>query len=54
MKPQTEEYIEEVRWMSPQEALAKLEDSYASIALVVRHYLSNIAGKPIKESTVKK
>ncbi|GAA4355006.1 hypothetical protein GCM10023185_17450 [Hymenobacter saemangeumensis] len=46
MKPQAEEYIEEVRWMSPQEALAKLEDSYASIALVMRHYLSNIAGKP--------
>ncbi|WP_035558641.1 NUDIX hydrolase [Hymenobacter sp. IS2118] len=46
MKPQTEEYIEEVRWMSPQEALSKLEDSYASIALVVRHYLNNMAGKP--------
>ena len=49
MKPQTEEYIEEVRWMSPQEALAKLEDSYASIALVVRHYLTDLAGKPGKE-----
>ena len=48
MKPQTEEYIEEVRWMSPQEALAKLEDSYASIALIVRHYLTNMAGKPAK------
>ena len=48
MKPQTEEYIEEVRWMSPQEAWAKLEDSYASIALVVRHYLTNTAGKPAK------
>lgn len=46
MKPQAEEYIEEVRWMSPQEALAKLEDSYASIALVMRHYLANIANKP--------
>jgi hypothetical protein len=34
--------------MSPQEALAKLEDSYASIALVVRHYLNNMAGKPAK------
>ncbi len=50
MKPQTEEYIEEVRWMSPQEALAKLEDSYASIALVVRHYLTTMAGKPTKEA----
>ena len=49
MKPQTEEYIEEVRWMSPQEALAKLEESYASIALVVRYYLSTMAGKPAKE-----
>ena len=49
MKPQTEEYIEEVRWMSGQEALAKLEDSYASIALVVRHYLTTLAGKPAKE-----
>ena len=48
MKPQTEEYIEEVWWMSPQEALAKLEDSYASIALVVRHYLNTMAGKPAK------
>jgi hypothetical protein len=34
--------------MSPQEALTKLEDSYASIALVVRHYLNNMAGKPTK------
>jgi 8-oxo-dGTP pyrophosphatase MutT (NUDIX family) len=50
MKPQAEEYIEEVRWMSPQEALAKLDDSYASIALVVRHYLTNMAGKPAKET----
>jgi ADP-ribose pyrophosphatase YjhB (NUDIX family) len=48
MRPQTEEYIEEVRWMSPQDALARIEESYASIALVVRHYLSEMAGKPIK------
>ena len=47
MKPQTEEYIEEVRWMSPQEALAKLEDSYASISLVVRHYVTSLAGQPV-------
>ena len=51
MKPQTEEYIEEVRWMSPQEALAKLDDSYASIALVVRHYLVNMAGKATKKTS---
>jgi 8-oxo-dGTP pyrophosphatase MutT (NUDIX family) len=50
MRPQTEEYIEEVRWMSPQEALAKLEDSYASIALVVRHYLENVVGNPARET----
>ena len=54
MKPQAEEYIEEVRWMDPQEALAKLEaESYASIALVVRYYLANIAGKPVKTPAVK-
>ncbi|GAA4012170.1 NUDIX domain-containing protein [Hymenobacter fastidiosus] len=45
MKPQAEEYIEEVRWMNPQEALAVLDASYASIALVVRHYLGEITGK---------
>lgn len=51
MKPQAEEYIEEVRWMTPQEALAKLDDSYASIALVMRHYLSKAGGgKPSKEA----
>ena len=44
MKPQAEEYIEEVRWMTPQEALAVLPEAYASIALVVRHYLSEVAG----------
>lgn len=48
MRPQTEEYIEEVRWMSPQDALARLEESYASITLVMRHYLSEVAGKPTK------
>lgn len=44
MKPQVEESIEEVRWMTPQEALSVLPESYASIALVVRHYLSEQAG----------
>ena len=48
MKPQAEEYIEEVRWMSPQDALAKLEESYESIALVLRYYLTELAGKPEK------
>ncbi|OGX82062.1 NUDIX hydrolase [Hymenobacter coccineus] len=51
MKPQAEEYIEEVRWMTPQEALAKLDNSYASIALVVRHYLGKAnGGKSAKEA----
>jgi len=48
MKPQAEEYIEEVRWMTPQEALSVLDESYASIALVVRHYLSETAGEAVK------
>ncbi|GAB3840037.1 NUDIX hydrolase [Hymenobacter jeollabukensis] len=50
MKPQAEEYIEEVRWMQPQEALKALDESYASIALVVRHYLSEVAGQSAPES----
>jgi 8-oxo-dGTP pyrophosphatase MutT (NUDIX family) len=54
MRPQTEEYIEEVRWMSPQEALAKLEDSYASIALVVRYYLDKVVNSPAKEPSATK
>ena len=51
MKPQAEEYIEEVRWMSPQDALAKLEESYESIALVLRYYRTELAGKPEKALT---
>ncbi|AMJ66441.1 NUDIX hydrolase [Hymenobacter sp. PAMC 26628] len=51
MKPQAEEYIEEVRWMTPQEALAKLDDSYASIALVMRHYLSKAGGGKSSKET---
>ena len=54
MKPQAEEYIEEVRWMDPLEALAKLEEeSYSSIALVVRYYLAELAGKPVKAPAAK-
>jgi len=37
--------------MSPQDALARLEESYASITLVVRHYLSEMAGKPAKATS---
>ncbi|MCB2377446.1 NUDIX domain-containing protein [Hymenobacter sp. BT635] len=55
MKPQAEEYIEEVRWMTPQEALAVLDKAYASIALVVRHYLGETSGtEPAKESAKEK
>lgn len=53
MKPQAEEYIEEVRWMQPQEALKALDESYASIALVVRHYLSEVTGKNAEPVTSK-
>ena len=51
MRPQTEEYIEEVRWMSPQEALTHIEASYASIALVVRHYLRHMVSQPAKATS---
>jgi hypothetical protein len=51
IKPQAEEYIEEVRWMTPQEALAVLPESYASITLVVRHYLSEKLGTTSAEET---
>ncbi len=39
MKPQAEEYIEEVRWMTPDEVLEVLPESYASIQFVIRDYL---------------
>ncbi len=51
IKPQAEEYIEEVRWMTPQEALTVLPESYASITLVVRHYLSEKLGTTSAEET---
>jgi 8-oxo-dGTP pyrophosphatase MutT (NUDIX family) len=53
MKPQAEESIEEVRWMTPQEALDVLRESYASIALVVRHYLSEQAGTDSAKEAVR-
>ncbi|MCC2546711.1 NUDIX hydrolase [Hymenobacter sp. BT175] len=54
MKPQAEEYIEEVRWMTPQEALNVLPEAYASIELVVRHYLGETAGTSTsKQSSAK-
>ncbi|MFC6999381.1 NUDIX hydrolase [Rufibacter roseus] len=39
MKPQAEEFIEEVRWMTPNEVLEVLPESYASIQFVIREYL---------------
>lgn len=39
MKPQAEEFIEEVRYMTPEEVEVILPQAYASIAFVIRHYL---------------
>ncbi|GAB3538912.1 NUDIX domain-containing protein [Pontibacter brevis] len=42
MKPQAEEFIEEVRWMSPEEVEEVLPKAYTSIAFIVRHYLQSL------------
>lgn len=42
MKPQAEEFIEEVRWMTPEEVMEVLPKAYTSIAFVVRHYLQSL------------
>jgi 8-oxo-(d)GTP phosphatase len=42
MKPQAEEFIEEVRWMTPEEAMEVLPKAYASIAFIVREYLQSL------------
>ncbi|MDX5348374.1 MAG: NUDIX domain-containing protein [Hymenobacteraceae bacterium] len=39
MKPQAEEFIEEVRWMTPEEVLEVLPKAYTSISFVIRSYL---------------
>lgn len=39
MKPQAEEFIEEVKFMTPEEVEAILPQAYASIAFVIRYYL---------------
>lgn len=39
MRPQVEEDIQEVRFCTPDEALALLPQAYASVAYIVRHYL---------------
>ncbi|MFD2512619.1 NUDIX hydrolase [Pontibacter locisalis] len=41
MKPQAEEFIEEVRWMTPEEVIQVLPKAYTSIAFIVRHYLQS-------------
>ncbi|GHA60029.1 NUDIX hydrolase [Pontibacter akesuensis] len=42
MKPQAEEFIEEVRWMTPEEVREVLPKAYTSIAFVIRHYLQSL------------
>lgn len=46
MKPQAEEFIEEVRWMTPEEVKEILKDAYGSINFVMNYYLESLkAGK---------
>ncbi len=42
MKPQAEEFIEEVRWMTPEEVSEVLPKAYTSISFIVRHYLQSL------------
>ncbi|WP_187262919.1 NUDIX hydrolase [Pontibacter beigongshangensis] len=42
MKPQAEEFIEEVRWMTPNEVIQVLPEAYSSISFVVKHYLQSL------------
>ncbi|WP_162054805.1 NUDIX hydrolase [Pontibacter pamirensis] len=42
IKPQAEEFIEEVRWMTPEEVEEVLPKAYTSIAFIVRHYLQSL------------
>jgi 8-oxo-dGTP pyrophosphatase MutT (NUDIX family) len=39
IKPQAEEFIEEVKFLTPEEVQALLPQAYASIAFVIRYYL---------------
>lgn len=41
MKPQAEEFIEEVRWMTPEEVQEVLPKAYTSIAFIIRQYLQS-------------
>lgn len=47
MRPQAEESIEEVRFMTPEEVVALLPEAYTSVEFVIRHYLASMkkAGK---------
>ncbi|ARS37750.1 NUDIX hydrolase [Pontibacter actiniarum] len=42
MKPQAEEFIEEVRWMTPEEVQEVLPNAYTSIAFIIRQYLQSL------------
>ncbi|MDX5438795.1 MAG: NUDIX hydrolase [Pontibacter sp.] len=42
MKPQAEEFIEEVRWMTPEEMMEVLPNAYTSIAFIIQHYLQSL------------
>ena len=48
MRPQVEEDIQEVRWCTPDEAVALLPGSYASVAFIIRHYLERV-GNPARQ-----
>jgi len=42
IKPQAEEFIEEVRWMTPEEVTEVLPKAYTSIAFIMQHYLQSL------------
>ncbi len=42
MKPQAEEFIEKVSWMTPEEVLEVLPKAYTSIAFIMKHYLQSL------------
>jgi 8-oxo-(d)GTP phosphatase len=39
MKPQAEEFIEAVKFMTPEEIMEVLPETYASITFIIKHYL---------------
>ncbi|MFT2010854.1 NUDIX hydrolase [Pontibacter sp. 13R65] len=42
MKPQAEEFIEEVRWMTIEEVKEVLPNAYTSISFIMKHYLQSL------------